>query len=973
MHTSRIVQNRKFFAANGEQMGTNSFASFKLEIPELRNNITGVRRFINIIDALVINDNNVPDTSILIGGPELSRLKIDLLYSSGKIDFTTFSQKIPMKKKISKFNVSQINELVSHLADSESLDLESSKNNSKSDQAESTKVDIIRRSSSFSSFKSTKAVKNLKINSTNENLESNPDSRAEYKIRLERLREKRLNEYTIDDISFNDEFCSEHPELKTKCLNILQEFKDVFQNVTGKTHDKYAVQGHIEGECSSTRQRNIIRSEKIENAIVEKLDLEASDGVLVFPDEHDVVPRNFIPMMAIEKKDDEGKIISIDNGGLRLLGDCGQRLNKITTFPAMEIDSLSETLKKAASASIYKYKMKFDISNAFHQIPIAKELWKYFCVYHPKMGTMCYTRLCQGWCGSFGWTRNIFLHLFSKFDKHLFRFMDDGFLYGETEEIFLKNFKLFLSTCRYYGLKLKGKKLKLFDQKMNFLGTVIENGKILPNPHHQLKTLKLTINDIKTASEMRKYLGMCVSLARHMHRSTDVFKHLRKEAGKEGKTLIDWKSNNGFLEKEFDKSKRALKELTKLTPFDNNKPPFILVDTSIEGTGAILYQKNENGENNVVEFYSRKRMDSERKYVASSCILETAGLCGAVNFWRHFLEDSPHPTTIFTDSKSLEAVASRFASNQIPSDIRLINKFFSDLQGLRLRVKYIPGKSIQIQGVDIMSRSKNMTECDQTCDICKLASIPNNLPTAFINNVSTLCYDLKSKYQFHQDEIFLTPPENLPSNSNNLQAHSNNIQAIIINDSNKPETSEQLDQVEHVPWTYDTEAFDTNRIIAPVRLGPENRFTLEELLGCHWFIRDAQAKAKHLRQATRILKKGEKIPPRHPRVENLIHKKKSFLENGILKYKRWIGEDEFTVIPIHLSILNTAISAIHKAYGCKSPTQMCHIFNRHFECENSKTHIDLYLKKCQKCVLLRKNNNSKALPAKKNTHTRKNW
>ena len=80
-----------------------------------------------------------------------------------------------------------------------------------------------------------------------------------------------------------------------------------------------------------------------------------------------------------------------------------------------------------------------------------------------------------------------------------------------------------------------------------------------------------------------------------MRRSTDVFYELRKLVGKDGKTVVDWDANDGFLRKEFEKSKLALEELTELTPFDEEKQAFVLVDSSKIGTGAILFQKSDDG------------------------------------------------------------------------------------------------------------------------------------------------------------------------------------------------------------------------------------------------------------------------------------------------------------------------------------------------------------------------------------------
>ena len=479
--------------------------------------------------------------------------------------------------------------------------------------------------------------------------------------------------------------------------------------------------------------------------------------------------------------------------------------------------------------------------------------------------------------------------------------------------------------------------MKLFEKSMNFLGSVIRDGKIHPSPHQVLKTKEIELKDVVNIADLRKFLGMCVFLSKHLHRSTEVFKHLRKLIGKDGNEIIKWSENDGFLEREFQKAKMALDELTALTPYDRNKVAYIMVDSSKDGVGAILFQKDAVTQtNNVVEFYSRKRPDAERKYDCSSCVLETAGMVGAVNYWRHYLEDQSLVTTIFTDSKSLEAVAKRFANNQIPSDVRLINKFFSKIQGLRLKVRYVPGNSMTIKGVDLISRYKNNITCDDTCDICKLAKIPSVIPNSFVAGVSQLCTDLTRKYKFHEDIETSQQSENIAENFK-----------------------------KKFGWKKSgVRQFAVNELVAPVKKIDVN-MTLSDLLKCHWMFRDAQAKEKHLRQARRIILANEQVPPRQMRVDTLVNKKKSFVESGILKYKRFLGADEFVVIPIPVDMVNTAIGAIHKEFGCKSVTQMNMIFNRYFECANSKSFIDLYLKKCPNCILLRKDNTRQVVPLKK--------
>mgnify|MGYP003341849582 CR=1 FL=1 len=60
-------------------------------------------------------------------------------------------------------------------------------------------------------------------------------------------------------------------------------------------------------------------------------------------------------------------------------------------------------------------------------------------------------------------------------------------------------------------------------------------------------------------------------------------------------------------------------------------------------------------------------------------------MVGSLNFRRRYLQDSQFPVTVFTDSASLAAVAARFARNEIPSDVNLINKCFSNILGIQVK------------------------------------------------------------------------------------------------------------------------------------------------------------------------------------------------------------------------------------------------------------------------------------------------
>lgn len=925
-HSRRRIEGRRFLNASGGAMGKGQFASFGLQLP------SGDK--LKISDALIIDD--ATDSSVLLGQPELKRYGIsidfkndivfsdDLDFSSGfeRVRSVTATRVIQVVEEPTGGSVGIANGRPERADDyQEKVKKMSSRHNKgkppkrgkrpNGRQHTNTFEAEVQRAEVLSTVSSANAVIDVPIDKTKVKAAKYLiDAKMAYRRQRELEHQERCKQNTIGDIEYDENFLKKHPSLKEDTEKIFRERIAVFKSVIGKVPDEFAIDGKIEGEFTSPRQAQVKRSAEEIKEICKKLDQEFADGVLVFPEDVGVTVVNNIPIMAVHKKDDDGKVLPFSQG-MRLVNDCRRRLNKITQFCAMDIDSLHETLRKAAIASKHKFKCKFDISQAFYQIPTAKRLWKYFGAHHPEVGQMVYTRLSQGWVSSFGWATNVFLRIFNQFSKYMFRYMDDCWISAPTKELFLDRLNKVLQTCEYYGITLKGSKFKMYQEEMVFLGHVVKDGKIYPSPHHKLKALTAKVEDIRTVSDLRGYIGLCVFLCKHMRRSTDVFYELRKLVGKDGKTIVDWEANDGFLRKEFDKSKLALKELTELTPFDEEKQAFVLVDSSKIGTGAILFQKSDDGKtNNVVEFYSRKRPDLERKHEISSCLLEAAGMTGCLTMWRRYLQDSKFPVVVFTDSSSLVAVANRFARNEIPSDVKLINNCFANILGMQVEVKHLAGKSDPIQGVDLISRTTNLEECRADCDVCKLAATPAEVPRQFVSSevkyiarVAELGNSLRKNGFTGRDE----PP-------------------IMYPDYEKY----KLGAPDHMMVKYEKgeDPYALTEAICPVLREPSLKMDLQDLLDSNWQLREAQARDLALRKARRVIERKEIVPPREDRVHTLVNSKKAYLENGILKYDKWIGMDRFSVIPIPVSFANRAIEAIHLSFGCKSPTQMAKIFNR---------------------------------------------
>ena len=81
------------------------------------------------------------------------------------------------------------------------------------------------------------------------------------------------------------------------------------------------------------------------------------------------------------------------------------------------------------------------------------------------------------------------------------------------------------------------------------------------------------------------------------------------------------------------------------------KPFYVKSDASKWATGAVLRQTDNNGDLKPCGYISHSFTTAERNYDIYD--RELLGIIRALETWRHFLEGSPHPVTIYSDHKNL--------------------------------------------------------------------------------------------------------------------------------------------------------------------------------------------------------------------------------------------------------------------------------------------------------------------------------
>ena len=84
---------------------------------------------------------------------------------------------------------------------------------------------------------------------------------------------------------------------------------------------------------------------------------------------------------------------------------------------------------------------------------------------------------------------------------------------------------------------------------------------------------------------------------------------------------------------------------------DQDKPFEIEVEASAFATGAVLIQRDSNGDKHPTAYYSKSLNPTEQNYHVSD--QEFLAIIRALKEWRHYLEGSPHSITIWSDHENL--------------------------------------------------------------------------------------------------------------------------------------------------------------------------------------------------------------------------------------------------------------------------------------------------------------------------------
>lgn len=308
------------------------------------------------------------------------------------------------------------------------------------------------------------------------------------------------------------------------------------------------------------------------------------------------------------------------NGSVRPCVDYRQ-VNALVKPDGFPLPRIQDCLDAVAGATYFS---SFDLTSGYFQIPLKEEdvPKSAFCC---KYGHFEMTRMPFGLNNSAStFQRTMEIALQGLQWETCLVYIDDIIVYGTTFEQHIHRVEQVLDRMKQAGLKLKPEKCNMLQHKVLFLGHVVSNDGVLPDPTNTSKIVDWPVPQntkhvkqfVATASYYRRFVRDFATMARPL---TELTKKDRK---------FEW---GDACQTAFENLKRALTG-PEVMGYPLNEGGIFYLDTDASGVGigAVLSQM-QKGRERVVAYASRSTNKAESNY----CITEQE-LLAIVYFMQYF-------------------------------------------------------------------------------------------------------------------------------------------------------------------------------------------------------------------------------------------------------------------------------------------------------------------------------------------------
>ena len=464
----------------------------------------------------------------------------------------------------------------------------------------------------------------------------------------------------------------EDPEIKERLRKLIREYRDVFSLPSDPLGTAVGIEHYIDtGDAPPFK----IAPYKIAPNKIEMIRKEIQEMI----DKGVIVPSKSpysSPIVMVPKKD----------GSIRMCIDY-RRLNSDTVKDAYPLPRIGQTIDALQGAGFFS---SLDLASGYWQIPVAAQDRHKTAFCTPDGGLYECLKMPFGLTNAPPTFQRHMNEIFREvLYKHVLIFLDDVLTYSRTPEGHLMHLEEVFQILRKAGLKLKPKKCNLFQKEVHYLGHVINQDGIQPDPQKLAAVREW--GRPKDVTGVRSFVAFCNYYRKFVQNFAEVARPLYLLTSKGVK--FTWTDEH---EEAFQVLKERLLDAPILA-FPDFELPFVIdTDASETALGAVLSQVI-NGVEYPIAFESRVLTKTEVNYATTK--REALGLVQAVQWFRPYIFGSK--CIIRTDHASLQWL---FRQNSDGMTFRMVQK----LQEYDYQIVHRPG--------------------DKHCNADGLSRRPNDVP-----------------------------------------------------------------------------------------------------------------------------------------------------------------------------------------------------------------------------------------------------
>ncbi|KAK7887257.1 hypothetical protein WMY93_026878 [Mugilogobius chulae] len=322
-------------------------------------------------------------------------------------------------------------------------------------------------------------------------------------------------------------------------------------------------------------------------------------------------------------------------------------LNNITIKNKYPLPLINSAFQPLHGATVFS---KLDLRNAYHLVRIREgDEWK--TAFNTPLGHFEYLVMPFGLTNAPAVFQALVNDVLRDFLNHfVFVYLDDILIFSSSPEEHVVHVRQVLQRLLENKLFVKEEKCEFHVQSVSFLGYIIGNGQVKPDPS-KIRAVEEWPSP-ENRKQLQRFLGFANFYRRFIRNYSQVAMPLTRLTS--SKIPFCWTPD---AEKTFNNLKLLFTSAPVLIHPDPSLQFVVEVDASDTGVGAVLSQRSPVDQKlHPCAFFSRRLSPAERNYSIGDKELLAVKL--ALEEWRHYLEGTEIPFVVWTDHKNLSYIQS---------------------------------------------------------------------------------------------------------------------------------------------------------------------------------------------------------------------------------------------------------------------------------------------------------------------------